>query len=170
MPGAIEEIASHEAVEPPAPPMESGDVQSASLTQSGSVSPADGPSPAVRRVLIAEDSLTARIFLARMLELQGFEVHAVASLSELVPALERGDWTLVCVDLELPDGSQAPMLRRVLETQRRRGSRATVVALVRDATDVAEARSAGVTITLRKPFDRDALMRLLGQMRRGGSA
>ena len=37
----------------------------------------------------------------------------------------------------------------------------TVIALVRDADDIAEARRAGISLVLRKPFDADALHALL---------
>jgi CheY-like chemotaxis protein len=130
---------------------------------SESASPVQSPVAAVpeRRALVAEDSITARVFLARLLEQQGFSVRAVASAAELFEALEGDRWSLLCVDIELPDRAQASVLRGLMEVLRERRSGAALVALVRDATDIAVARAAGIQSTLRKPFDRDSLERLL---------
>jgi len=130
---------------------------------SESASPVQSPVAAVpeRRALVAEDSITARVFLARLLEQQGFSVRAVASAAELFEALEGDRWSLLCVDIELPDRAQASVLRGLMEVLRERRSGAALVALVRDATDIAVARAAGIQSTRRKPFDRDSLERLL---------
>lgn len=114
--------------------------------------------PAGRRVLVAEDSIIAQIFLTRTLEHEGLDVFAVSTASELFDALAQDTWNLVCVDVELPDGRGADLLRLLLE---RSPARARVVALVRDAEDVATARSAGVTRTLHKPFERELVVQML---------
>ena len=88
-------------------------------------------------------------------------MRAVASAAELFEALEGDRWSLLCVDIELPDRAQASVLRGLMEVLRERRSGAALVALVRDATDIAVARAAGIQSTLRKPFDRDSLERLL---------
>ena len=107
------------------------------------------------RALVAEDSIIARIFLERLLVQHGFEVVAVDSARGLRGALERSDWSVVFVDVELPDARGAEHLRDLARL------RATVVALVRDAADEDAAASQGIVRTLRKPFDADALRRLL---------
>jgi len=109
----------------------------------------------VGRALVAEDSITARIFLERLLERRGFDVGAVESARALRAALERPDWSVVFVDVDLPDARGAEHLGEVA------GLGATVVALVRDAADERVAAAQGITRTLRKPFDADALGRLL---------
>jgi CheY-like chemotaxis protein len=117
----------------------------------------------LRAALIAEDSLTASIFLARLLEQQGFIVRTVETAAALGPELERGDWTLVCLDVELPDARGRGYLgaaRAALERPRA-GAPPVFIALVRDLEDAAEAQAAGIPLMLRKPYDRGALELML---------
>jgi CheY-like chemotaxis protein len=116
----------------------------------------------MRRALIAEDSITARVFLWRLLEQHGFEVHTVTSADGLRGALERGPWTAIFADVELSDAHRGDHLR-ALEPPAG-GSGSATIALVRDAEDEAWAASAGVRHTLRKPFEREALERLLASL------
>jgi len=146
-------------VEPLPAPLEYGAAaQDAPSTGAGAVSAPISEAPGGRRVLVAEDSIIARIFLTRTLEHEGLEVFAVSTAAELFGALAQDTWNLVCVDVELPDGRGADLLRELLD---RGAARERVVALVRDAEDVATARAAGVTHALHKPFERDRVLLLL---------
>jgi CheY-like chemotaxis protein len=129
------------APEPEAPPMSA---------------PAAEEVPA-RSALVAEDSITARYFLTRLLEQRGFAVRGVSSAAEVARATER--FGVVFADVELPDQRGAAYLAPLVERMREAG--ASVVALVRDAADSEAARAAGVVHVLRKPFEADALDRLL---------
>jgi DNA-binding response OmpR family regulator len=85
-------------------------------------------------------------------------VHAVSTARELRELLPHGPWALVCADVELPDGRGPELLR---ETSLLLGGTGALVALVRDAADEMVARGAGVSTTLRKPFEGEALDRVL---------
>jgi CheY-like chemotaxis protein len=102
------------------------------------------------RVLIAEDSITARAFLSRMLEARGFEVTATGTADEAMTELARGEWALFFADVELPDARGAEWLRAISE---RAPARTPVIALVRDREDRESATVAGLSRVLRKPFD-----------------
>jgi CheY-like chemotaxis protein len=115
----------------------------------------------IRTALVAEDSITARIFLARLLGRLGFDVRTVDSAAALRAELERGAWSLVCVDVELPDESGTAFLAGIVT---RHAGRTAFVALVRDAEDRAAARRAGLERTLRKPFDHQELEQVLGRL------
>jgi len=121
----------------------------------------DATAGITRRALVAEDSITARIFLTRLLEQQGFEVVAVERAAELNAELAGGPWSLVCVDVELPDAHGASLLNGVRE---RLPEHVPLVALVRDDHDIATARVAGVWRTLLKPVEPGALRRLLARL------
>ncbi|HEY6867756.1 MAG TPA: response regulator, partial [Candidatus Eisenbacteria bacterium] len=114
--------------------------------------------------LVAEDSITASIFLARLLEQRGFLVRTVERAAEMHAELARDDWALVCVDVELPDArgrSHLVAVRDALERSAGPSGPPVLVALARDREDDAEAEAAGISRVLRKPFDREALGRLL---------
>ena len=140
---------------PPAAPMTpSAESAPAPLTE---------PPPSPRRALIAEDSITARIFLQRLLEQHGFSVKSVRSSQALRVHAAREPWDLVFADVELPDARAARALDG-LAANRRDGTPAQRVALVRDAEDMAAAHAVGVVHALFKPFEREHLERLLMQL------
>jgi len=125
------------------------------------IQPAPG-AIAPRRALVAQDSIAARIYLVRLLEQQGFLVHAATTATELRAMLTRGPWALVCADSGLSDVPGVDLLHDLARSSTAAG--AAIVALVRDEEDDAAARAAGVHATLRKPIDREALERLLEQL------
>jgi CheY-like chemotaxis protein len=116
---------------------------------------------AARHALVAEDSITARTFLVRLLEQQGFDVFAVGTARELHGALRRGAWALVAVDVDLPDARGPEFVAAVGQASARLATAPPMVALVRDADDEAVAHASGVHITLRKPFAREDVERVL---------
>lgn len=122
--------------------------------------PDAAPAPARRQALIAEDSISARVFLARLLEQRGYTVHAVASARDLLALLDHGPWALVCADVDLPDARGVEVLAEAGRTLR---GAARLIALVRDRADEAIARAAGVDATLRKPFEPAALDTVLAR-------
>ncbi len=121
-------------------------------------------SPLALRALIAEDSISARLGLVRLLQDQLLDVHAVSTARELADALELGPWALVCVDAELPDARGADWLASVRAAAHGPDWDADVVALVRDGIDEAAAIEGGIVHTLRKPWGRAAVERLLDQL------
>ncbi len=115
----------------------------------------------MRSALVAEDSITARIFLARLLTRLGFDVSTVDTAAALRAELERRPWSLVCVDIELPDEAGTAFLAGLAA---RHGARTPFVALVRDAEDRVAARRAGIERMLRKPFDHQEVEQVLGRL------
>jgi CheY-like chemotaxis protein len=128
--------------------------------------PAEAPPPprqpvqrAAMRALIAEDSIIGRIFLERLLARRGYEVTSLGTARELAAALTDGPWDIVLADVALPDATRAEHLRRHADGR--------WVALTRDREDERIAREAGVSLSLRKPFESDHLERLLPLLRWG---
>ncbi len=120
--------------------------------------------PLPLRALIAEDSISARLGLAQMLEGHGLEVHAVGTAAELFEALEDGPWALVLVDAELPDGHGVELLSAARERARQDDPGTEVVALVRDGAQAAIAIEALVVRSLHKPLSRTAVARLITEL------
>jgi CheY-like chemotaxis protein len=159
------------SVRPPAPALPSpGSARAPDPVPAAPIRAAQAPSTTasaspVRRpmlnALVAEDSITARIFLARLLTRLGFDVSTVDTAAALRAELERCPWSLVCVAIELPDEAGTAFLAGLAA---RHGARTPFVALVRDAEDRAAARRAGFERMLRKPFDHQELEQVLGRL------
>jgi CheY-like chemotaxis protein len=116
------------------------------------------------RALVVEDSITARVFVARLLEQAGFSVRAVSSAAELFAELAADPWALILVDVELPDAQGTDFLQAISHRLEEGSPRTALMALVRDAADVALAREAGLIHTLSKPVDPERLMERLRQL------
>ncbi|MBI1798876.1 MAG: response regulator [Candidatus Eisenbacteria bacterium] len=125
------------------------------------------PAPtATRRALVIEDSITARMFLTRMLQARGLDVVTVTSAADALHELAHGPWVLVCIDVELPDARGSDWLRSV---QQRAGAGPVFAALVRDRPDREAAHAAGISRMLRKPFDEAEVAALISRIGPGGS-
>jgi DNA-binding response OmpR family regulator len=109
----------------------------------------------VIHALVAEDSITAAMFLTRLLEASGVRCRTVDTVSALRAALDERRWDLLLVDVDLPDAEASAGLTVA------RDHGAPVVALVRDRFDEVLARAAGVTDWLRKPFDQEEVQRMV---------
>jgi CheY-like chemotaxis protein len=141
-----------------APPLVAATAPPAEPAAAPEVPPVTSAAASSRRALVVEDSITARIFLVRMLEARGFSVVAVGSGADALREAVRGPWWLVCADVELGDVRGAGWLRILRE---RIGITAPMAALVRDRDDREVAMSAGVSRVLRKPFDEAELSELI---------
>ena len=182
-PGQVEALeerpTSPETAAPSATVIPSSTPPAASDTEASGAAPTPAPAPpppspsmppepespvahGPRRALVAEDSITARIFLVRLLEQRGFLVHAVATATELREWLPRGPWALVCADCVLPDVQGDDFLRDL--AQQAEVAPFPLVALVRDAADETAARASGAVATLRKPFEREARELVLSRL------
>lgn len=152
----------------PAPPEVAPADGSGALTEAD-VEPLDAATPAPeaapRRALVAEDSFVSARLLARELERGGFdEVVVVGSARELLERLERRAWTVVFLDVELPDERGSTLLAAARGRLAARSGAAPLVPLVRDAEDEALARAGGLTATLLKPFTAGALAEVLARL------
>jgi CheY-like chemotaxis protein len=137
---------------------------STAVAEPAVAAPAAPPAPArAAEVLVAEDSIAARLFLVRLLEQQGLVVTSVATSSQLMRRLGERPWALVFTDVELPDAQGVDWLRAVTEAAAALHAPPRVVALVRDRADLDIARIAEVTDTLLKPFGREPLAALLAR-------
>lgn len=123
--------------------------------------PAHTPTVPGRRALVADDSLVARIFLARLLERRGYVVEAVGDGEALWDELRRGPWSLVCADATMPDAHGRAHLERLLDFRAACREPFKLVVLTRDQAEERDATLAGAVLHLRKPFEPGALDELL---------
>jgi two-component system response regulator PilR (NtrC family) len=70
----------------------------------------------VAQILIVDDERSMREFLEILLQREGHEVRACASVADALVALEDGDYDLVISDIKMPGGSGLDLLGRVKES------------------------------------------------------
>ena len=149
---------------PEAPPAPEADREAA---RPAPIDPAHPGARAIahgRRVLVAEDSIVASIFLQRLLTQRGFDVLPVDRCDLLLAVIAQPDWVAVFVDVRLPDSPAGRHLRAVAEHRVALAHPFALVALTADASDDALARDSGISHTLRKPFESEALDRRLAAL------
>lgn len=108
--------------------------------------------PRLRRALVVDDSLVARMAIARVLEREGWAVEDAESAAEMWAALDTDDVAAVFVDVSLPDASGGAHLRQLVARQLVAPVRFELVALTRDRSEDLVVAGTGITRTLRKPF------------------
>lgn len=65
------------------------------------------------RILNVEDYAPSRYVRTRLLREAGFEVAEVGTLTDALDALQREPFSLVMLDMNLPDGTGAELCRRI---------------------------------------------------------
>jgi len=66
-------------------------------------------------VLIVEDELHARQYIAAFLRQQGYEVTEAATYAEAIQALQRGQGDIVLLDIQLPDAHGLTLLDEIAD-------------------------------------------------------
>jgi CheY-like chemotaxis protein len=123
----------------------------------------------VRRALVVDDSLVARMELGRVLERRGWEVEWVETAAEMWSTLPANEWTVVFVDVSLPDARGRAHLKTLAAQQRVARHRFELVALTRDEADERLVLDAGIVRMLRKPFASGAVERMMRELRAAGA-
>ncbi|HEX6291252.1 MAG TPA: response regulator transcription factor [Herpetosiphonaceae bacterium] len=117
--------------------------------------------PAQPLILVVEDDPALRVFLADLLDGEGYRPRCVASGTQALQALAEDTPDLVLLDLCLPDLDGYAVSQRIRESAQRHVP-ILMVSANRDPRDVLEALHVGVDDYLRKPFD---VVELLAQIR-----
>jgi DNA-binding response OmpR family regulator len=104
-----------------------------------------------RRMLIVEDEPTARSLMARIFSRRGWAVAAVGTVADGLAALGGAPPDCLVLDLMLPDGDGADLLRRV----RSEGlpSRVVVATGFGDPARIMGVAALRPDAVIRKPFD-----------------
>jgi len=107
------------------------------------------------KVLLAEDNLVNRILAVKLLEKNGCHVLAVENGLEAIEALEKEDFDLLFMDIQMPvlDGIEATRKIRV------RGMRIPIIAMTAHSLDSDRERcfAAGMDDYISKPIDLNIL-------------
>ncbi len=121
------------------------------------MTPEEGTTGAVRRILVVEDDPEMQHLLRTILAGEDREVVVAASAAEATEALEAGEVAMVFLDLLLPDADGRTLLGRI-RGRPSTGGVPVVVASSRSGAEVrAECFALGADAFWEKPFDPEAV-------------
>ena len=140
--------------------------------------PSRGPRPLVTRhslaearrggvrVLLVEDNPVDQLVSQWALERQGWGVEVVGTAAAARDSFTRGDFSLVLMDVQLPDGNGPDLASELRERELAQGTpRVPIVAITVDAAPATRERcqAAGMDDFLAKPVDLEGLCRMVGK-------
>jgi len=124
------------------------------------------------RVLLAEDNMIAQAYIRRLLERQGLEVVCAANGHEAVERFDNGRYSLVMLDILMPDMDGFEVASMIREKERQGGGGQTpVIALTSYSLKAVKdkCRSVGMNGFLSKPVSDNDLRMLFAGLRGNGA-
>lgn len=109
----------------------------------------------MKRVVIADDSALARMFLKRCLEITGLseaEFVEAANGAEALEKMRESFTDLLVTDLTMPEVDGLELMRRISASPRLNGTPVMVVTSAGNEEQRAELRQLGVSAILSKPI------------------
>jgi DNA-binding response OmpR family regulator len=122
----------------------------------------EAPPLAEGRVLVADDSLMARVFLTRLLAADGLEVDGAENGFDARAALEAGAFAFAFLDFDMPGGGALEVLAGLAPARRPR-----VCVLAKDEDERQRAIALGLGPAILKPFAEDEVLAALAALRAG---
>ncbi|HEY3216075.1 MAG TPA: sigma-54 dependent transcriptional regulator [Candidatus Eisenbacteria bacterium] len=112
-------------------------------------------------ILVVDDQDSIRHFVSKALEDEGYQVQSIASVRGARQAIEKDMPDLALLDLKLPDGSGIELLREIKRVQ----PEVTVILMTAfgEVETAVEAMSAGAFWFVKKPFQNEELLALVGR-------
>jgi two-component system, NtrC family, sensor kinase len=106
-----------------------------------------------RPILIVDDSLTVRMDLGKTLGSAGFEVVACASVAEARQALAEGLFSLVILDVLLPDGDGIDVLKSIRENPATSDQAVILLSTEAEVRDRVRGLQTGADDYIGKPYE-----------------
>jgi CheY-like chemotaxis protein len=118
---------------------------------------------AVLHILVAEDNPVNQVLVRRLLERMRHKVVTVDTGTEAIKAVEREDFDLVLMDVQMPEMDGFEATARLRRPEDATGARLRIVAMTAGAMagDRERCLAAGMDGYLSKPIRRDELERIL---------
>ena len=116
--------------------------------------PSEARSAASRKILVAEDNPVNQVVAARLLERRGHEVTVVANGREAVAAVERENYDLVLMDVQMPEMDGFEATAAIRDAEAGTGRHLPIFAMTARAMkgDAERCRLAGMDGYLPKPI------------------
>ncbi|MDR6562731.1 MULTISPECIES: response regulator [Arcicella] len=114
----------------------------------------------MKKVLIAEDSSVIQNLAKKILEFQNFEIHSVKNGQQVLDALEKEDFDIILLDINMPvmDGMECAKAVRSLKDEAK--AKIPIIAITGNARNYSmeDFKEAGFDDMLAKPLNFDALV------------
>ena len=114
----------------------------------------------MKKVLIAEDSSVIQNLAKKILEFQNFEIHSVKNGQQVLDALEKEDFDVLLLDINMPvmDGMECAKAVRGLKDEKK--AKLPMIAITGNARNYSmeDFKEAGFDDMLAKPLNFDALV------------
>ena len=114
----------------------------------------------MKKVLIAEDSSVIQNLAKKILEFQNFEIHSVKNGQQVLDALEKEDFDILLLDINMPvmDGMECAKAVRKLKDEKK--AKLPMIAITGNARNYSmdDFKEAGFDDMLAKPLNFDALV------------
>ena len=104
-------------------------------------------------VLIVDDSLTVRMDLGEAFELTGFATMLCSTMAEARSALSTGSFSLIILDVLLPDGDGVDLLREIRQTSATAGTLIMLLSSEAEVRDRTRGLKTGADEYIGKPYD-----------------
>jgi two-component system NtrC family sensor kinase len=104
-------------------------------------------------VLIVDDSLTVRMDLGEAFELTGFAIKLCSTVAEARSALSKGSFSLIILDVLLPDGDGVDLLREIRQTPANAGTLVMLLSSEAEVSDRTRGLKTGADEYVGKPYD-----------------
>jgi two-component system NtrC family sensor kinase len=104
-------------------------------------------------VLVVDDSLTVRMDLGEAFELTGFETTLCSTVAEARKALSTGSFSLIILDVLLPDGDGIDLLQEIRQTPASAGTLVMLLSSEAEVRDRTRGLKTGADEYVGKPYD-----------------
>ena len=125
----------------------------------------------MRRVLVVEDSVSARAFVRAVLESPEFagpqggcEVVEASSGFDAMRLLPRGPYDLIVTDINMGDINGLELVRFIRKSEHHRSTPLVIISTQRAEQDVERGLALGADVYLPKPFTPEQLRDTVGRL------
>ena len=115
----------------------------------------------MKKVLIIDDTKNIRILLQKVLQLEGFEAETASDGREGLDMIRRGDYSLIFMDIKLPEISGTEILRTI----RAEGNNTPTIIMTAYATikNAVDCIQLGAITYIQKPFTAERILNPMKQ-------
>jgi two-component system chemotaxis response regulator CheY len=131
----------------------------------------------MRKVLVVEDSVSARAFVRAVLEedafagpIGGCQVTEASSGFDAMRLLPRGPYDLIITDINMADINGLELVRFIRRSEHHRTTPLLIISTLRAETDVERGLALGADEYLPKPFTPDQLRAVCGRLLSGAAS